>query len=83
MRGFGYQNLQNSRSSAPYRADTSQHKKDLLDILKNSESLWRDEKVEESIIKLKKAIAILEFIISNESISTVKTSFEEKLVELR
>lgn len=65
MRNIG---LPNTRNSPSYRADTSKHKRDLLDILKNSESLWKKERHEESLIELKKAITILKFIITNESI---------------
>lgn len=65
MRNLG---LPSNRNSPAYRADTSKHKRELLDILKRSESLWKDQRTEESIVLLKQAITTLKFIITNESI---------------
>ena len=57
---------------------------ELINILTRSEKLWNEEgKQEESLVQLRKAISILEFIVANEAIESVKTAYEEKLKELR
>ena len=41
MKGFGFPvNSTNNNNNAPYRADTSKKKSELIDILKRSEQLW-------------------------------------------
>lgn len=65
MRNLG---IPTNRNLSGYRADISKHKRELLDILKKSESLWKDERTQESIVLLKQAITTLKFIITNESI---------------
>jgi vacuolar protein-sorting-associated protein 4 len=79
MKNFG---LPSGGNPPSYRADTSKHKKDLLHVLKTSESLWHQEKYDDSLIQLKKAIDLLKFIVANETIENVKVAYEEKLKEL-
>ena len=83
MKGFGFPGSSGG-SNTPYRADTSAKKSELINILTRSEKLWNEEgKQEESLVQLRKAISILEFIVANEAIESVKTAYEEKLKELR
>jgi len=48
MKGFGFPgqasggSSSNSGSSPSYRADTSKHKSELINILRKSEQLWND-----------------------------------------
>ncbi len=50
--GFGFPSTGRGPSPRPhsptYRADTSKHKSDLIYILKRSETLWNNEKYEQS-----------------------------------
>ena len=83
MKGFGFPGSSGTNNT-PYRADTSSKKSELINILTRSEKLWNEEgKQEESLVQLRKAISILEFIVANEAIESVKTAYEEKLKELR
>ena len=83
MKGFGFPGS-SGINNTPYRADTSSKKSELINILTRSEKLWNEEgKQEESLVQLRKAISILEFIVANEAIESVKTAYEEKLKELR
>jgi SpoVK/Ycf46/Vps4 family AAA+-type ATPase len=66
-----------------YRADTSKHKRDLINTLRMSEQLWNDDRTDESLIHLRKAIATIEFVIQNESIEAIRVEYEIKLKELR
>ena len=44
MKGFGFPvNNTNNNTNAPYRADTSKKKSELIDVLKRSETLWNAE----------------------------------------
>lgn len=44
MKGFGFPvATQNNNNNAPYRADTSKKKSELIDVLKRSEALWNQE----------------------------------------
>jgi hypothetical protein len=41
MKGFGFPiSNSNNNTNAPYRADTSKKKSELIDVLKRSEQLW-------------------------------------------
>ena len=42
MKGFGFPG--SSSNQAPYRADTSSKKSELINILTRSEKLWNEEK---------------------------------------
>lgn len=88
MKSFGFPG--SSSNNTPYRADTSAKKGELINILTRSEKLWNEEKYEEStlcviagLVQLRKAISILEFIIPNESIESVKEAYTDKLKELK
>jgi hypothetical protein len=69
--------------SPAYRADTSRHKQDLIYILRRSELLWNKDQKQESLVLLRKAITILTFIITNESIEAVKIAYQDKQKELK
>jgi len=49
MKGFGFPTSAINGGNAPYRADTSQKKNELINVLTRSEKLWNEEgKQEES-----------------------------------
>ena len=52
MKGFGFPGQATggggSKPPPTYRADTSQQKVQLISVLKKSEQLWNDDRVEES-----------------------------------
>lgn len=73
----------NDKKPPKYRADTSKHKRDLIATLRRSEQLWNEERTDESLIHLSKAISTIEFVIQNELIESVRTEYEIKLKELR
>lgn len=86
MKGFGFPGSGGSSNinNTPYRADTSAKKSELISILTRSEKLWNEEgKQEESLVQLRKAISILEFIVANEAVESVKKAYEEKEKELK
>lgn len=43
MKGFGFPGSGINGSNAPYRADTSQKKSELINVLTRSEKLWNEE----------------------------------------
>jgi hypothetical protein len=44
MKGFGFPSSGNGNNTeAPYRADTSKKKTELIDVLKRSERFWNEE----------------------------------------
>jgi hypothetical protein len=51
MKGFGFPTSAINGGNAPYRADTSQKKNELINVLTRSEKLWNEEgKQEESTL---------------------------------
>lgn len=83
MKGFGFPGQPvgpaASNNTPAYRADTSKQKSELINVLKRSEQLWNDDKTEESLVQLRKGISMLEFIIQNEAIESVKASYSDKI----
>ena len=77
MNAFGFpgKKAEHSKPKPTYRADTSSHKIQLVSTLRKSEHLWNDEEVERSLVMLRKAINLLEFIIQNESNDMIKSEY--------
>ena len=73
----------NNTPRPSFRADTSRHKQDLINTLRRSEQQWNDDRTEESLINLRKAINTIQFIIQNESIDLIKEEYEAKMKELK